>query len=162
MQASRPRPPAEEQARRSGAKEGAARTLAQTAALLGGLTLIAAGVLGFIFGGSDFNTGSSVQGKEFIVFEVNGWHNIVHLASGAFLVLMAAKAKSAVTGLLVFGVVYVVVIVWGFVDGSDIAGLLPVNTADNWLHVALAVAAIAVALAAGGLAGSARSDRRGA
>lgn len=154
-----PRQPAE-QARRSGVKEGAARTLAQTACLALGATLIAAGILGFFFGGNDFNTGSGVQGEEFIVFAVNGWHNIVHLASGAFLVLMAPKAKSAVTGLLVFGIVYVVVVVWGFIDGNDIANLLPINTADNWLHVALAVVALAVAVSAGGLARSASSDAR--
>jgi len=148
-----------QQARRTGAKEGAARTLAQTACLVGGLTLIAVGVLGFIFGGSDFGTGSNVSGQEFIVFEVNGWHNIVHLATGAFLLLMAAKAKSAITALLVFGVVYVAVVVWGFIDGNDIANIVAVNTADNWLHVALAAGALVVAIAAGGLAGSARSDR---
>ena len=149
-----------DQARRSGVKEGAARTLAQTACLAIGATLIAVGVLGFIFGGSNFNAGGTVQGKEFLIFEVNGWHNIVHLATGAFLVLMAAKAKSAVTGLLVFGVVYVVVTVWGFIDGNDIAAIVPVNTADNWLHFALAVAAIAIALSAGGLAKRANTEGR--
>ncbi|MDP8942642.1 MAG: DUF4383 domain-containing protein [Actinomycetota bacterium] len=137
-------------------REGAGRTLAQTMSLLIGATLIAVGVLGFIFGGSDFAAGSDVQGDEFIVFEVNGWHNVVHLATGGLLVLMAGTAASAVTGLMAFGLAYVAVTVWGFVDGNDVVSLIPVNTADNWLHLALAVGALAVVLFAGGLLASAR------
>lgn len=72
-----------------GAKEGAGRALAQAFCLVTGLVLIAVGVLGFFFGGGDFTSGSGVSGAPFIVFEVNGWHNIVRLASGAFLLLMA-------------------------------------------------------------------------
>jgi hypothetical protein len=145
--------------RKQGAKEGAARTLAQTFCLVTGIVLIAVGVLGFIFGSPDFTVGPGVSGEEFIVFEVNGWHNIVHLATGAFLLFMAAKPASAITGALVFGVLYVVVTIWGFVDGSDIATIVPINTADNFLHLVLALVALAVGLSAGGLAGSARSGR---
>jgi len=149
------RQPAGQTQRSGAAKEGAARTLAQTTCLLLGGVLIAVGVLGFIFGGTGFNAGTGVDGEEFIIFEVNGWHNIVHLATGAFLLLMAPKAKAAVTGLLVFGVVYAVVTVWGFIDGNDVLNLVPVNTADNVLHLALTAAALVVAISAGGLAKSA-------
>ncbi len=143
-------------ARRQGAKEGAGRTLAQGFCLVSGLVLIAVGVLGFFFGGGDFTTGPGVNGEPFIVFEVNGWHNIVHLASGAFLLLMAAKPATAITGALAFGVIYVVVTVWGFVDGNDIATIVPINAPDNFLHLALAVVAILIGVSAGGLVGSAR------
>ncbi len=143
-------------ARREDAKEGAGRTLAQGFCLVTGLVLIAVGVLGFFFGGSDFTTGPGVSGENFIVFEVNGWHNVVHIATGALLVLMAASAKTAITGALVFGVVYVAVTILGFVDGDDLVTLAPVNTADNFLHLALAVVAIVIGAAAGGLAGSRR------
>jgi len=121
-----------------------------------GLVLIAVGVLGFFFGGSGFSVGPAVSGQPFIIFEVNGWHNIVHLASGALLLLVAAKPATAITGALVFGVVYVVVTLWGFIDGNDILSIVPVNTADNFLHLALAVVALLVGLTAGGLVGSAR------
>ena len=143
-------------ARRQGAKEGAGRTLAQAFCLVTGLVLIAVGVLGFFFGGGGFTTGPGVSGEPFIVFEVNGWHNIVHLASGAFLLLMAAKPATAITGALAFGAIYVVVTVWGFVDGNDIATIAPVNAPDNFLHLVLAVVAILIGVSAGGLVGSAR------
>jgi hypothetical protein len=143
-------------ARREGAKEGAGRTLAQAFCLVTGLVLIAAGVLGFFFGGSDFTVGPGVSGENFIVFEVNGWHNVVHIATGAFLVLMAASARTAITGALLFGVVYVAVTVLGFIDGDDLITIAPVNTADNFLHLGLAVAGVIIGVAAGGLVGSAR------
>jgi len=145
--------------RRAGLKEGAGRTIAQTFCLVGGLALIGAGVLGFFFGGAEFNTGTRIQGQEFIVFEVNGWHNVVHIATGAFLVLVAPKAKSAATGAAVFGIAYVGVVVWGFIDGNAVANLIPVNTADNWLHVALALSALLAAGLSGAFGASAKRDR---
>ncbi|HYZ09055.1 MAG TPA: DUF4383 domain-containing protein [Pseudonocardiaceae bacterium] len=151
MQASEP-----DSARRAGIKEGAGRTLAQVSCLVGGAVLIAVGVLGFFFGGSDFTTGADLQGQNFIVFEVNGWHNVVHIATGAFLVLMAATAGAAVAGLLIFGVAYLAVTVLGFIDGNDVVNLIPVNPADNWLHVALTIAALLIAVVSGGLLASGR------
>lgn len=149
----------EDAARRQGAKEGAARTLAQAFCLVTGIVLIAVGVLGFFFGSAAFTTGPGVSGEEFIVFEVNGWHNVVHIATGAFLVFMAAAPATAITGALVFGVVYVVVTVWGFIDGDDVAALIPINVADNFLHLALALVAILIGVSAGGMKRSAGKDR---
>ena len=57
------------------------RTPAQLYSLLFGITLLAVGILGFI-ANSSFGSGSNVQGSDFIIFEVNGWHNLVHIASG--------------------------------------------------------------------------------
>jgi Domain of unknown function (DUF4383) len=142
--------------RREGVKEGAGRTLAQVFCLVTGLVLIAVGVLGFFFGGAEFTTGRGVSGENFIVFEVNGWHNVIHIASGALLLLLAVSARTAITGALLFGVVYLGVTVLGFIDGDDLVTIAPVNTADNFLHLALAVVAIVIGAAAGGLMGSAR------
>jgi len=154
-----PRPSEFEAGRRSGRREGAARSLAQTACLAIGLALIAAGVLGFIFGGDQFKTGDAIQGKEFLSLEVNGWHNVVHIATGALLLFAAPKAELAGTMLLVFGAAYAVVTVWGFVDGNTIANLIPVNLPDNILHAILAGASLFVALSAGALGASARRAR---
>jgi hypothetical protein len=145
-----------EAGRGAGAREGAARTLAQTACLAIGGALVAAGILGFFFGGSGFGTGNNVQGKDFIVFEVNGWHNIVHILTGALLLFASPKAKLAGTALLVFGVSYALVMIWGFIDGNDVINLIPVNTADNFLHLALTAAALLAAFAAGGLGAASR------
>lgn len=139
-------------------KEAGARTLAQVFCLVTGIVLIVVGVLGF-FVNSDFSAGPGVSGDELIVFEVNGWHNIVHIVTGAFLLFMAAAARTAVIGALAFGVLYVVVTVYGFIDGNDFLTLVPINTPDNFLHLALALLAIGVGLSAGGLAAASARDR---
>jgi len=59
-------------------------------------------------------------------------------ASGAALLAAAAVPRSARIAALLFGAVYGVVAVWGFIDGNTVFALLPVNTADNVLHAALA------------------------
>jgi hypothetical protein len=123
-----------------------ARTPAQLYCLIFGVTLLAAGLLGFAFD-STFNTGGSVDGDKLIgIFEVNGIHNLVHIASGIGLLALASKRASAKLGALTFGAVYGLVTVIGIVDGDSVLGLFPVNTADNLLHVAISGLAIAAGL----------------
>jgi hypothetical protein len=112
------------------------RTPAQWYCLLAGLALLLAGVLGFIVD-AGFDTGSNIQGDKLIVFEVNGIHNLVHIASGLVLLAAAAKRASAKTVAIAFGVVYGIVTIIGLIDGETVLGLLPVNPADNVLHIAL-------------------------
>jgi hypothetical protein len=122
------------------------RTPAQLYSLLFGLTLLAVGILGFI-ADSSFDTGSNVQGSDFIIFEVNGWHNLVHIASGVVGIALSRRVDSARLFALGFGAVYLLVTIWGFVDGNDVLGLIPVDTADNVLHLAIAALGIGAGLA---------------
>jgi len=149
-----------ERARSVGKREGAARTIAQSFCLLLGAGLIAVGVLGFIFGGSSFDTGNDVHGNNLVIFEVNGWHNVAHIATGAFLVIMSLRAATAAVGAVIFGIAYGAVAVWGLVDGNDVANLLATDDEDNWLHVGLAAAGVLVGLFAGALGLSARRQHR--
>jgi hypothetical protein len=122
------------------------RTPAQVYALVFGITLLVVGIVGF-FVDSSFDVGSGIQGDDLIVFEVNGWHNLVHIASGVLGLALMGRADTARLYALGFGAVYLVVTIWGFIDGSDVLGLIPVNSADNWLHVAIAVTGILAGLA---------------
>jgi hypothetical protein len=121
------------------------RTPAQLYSLLFGITLLAVGILGFI-ANSSFGSGSNVQGSDFIIFEVNGWHNLVHIASGLAGIVLSRRADSARLFALGFGAVYLAVTIWGFVDGNDVLGLIPVDTADNILHLAIAALGIGAGL----------------
>ena len=56
-----------------------------------------------------------------------------------------------------FGAVYGMVTVWGFVDGNDVIGLIPVDTADNFLHLAILVLGIGAGLASSDRAPDART-----
>src|SRR5919112_661463 len=122
-----------------------ARTPAQWYCLLAGLALLLAGVLGFI-SDSSFDTGDGVQGDTFLGFEVNAIHNIVHIASGLVLLAAFPKRASARAVALGFGLVYGLVAVIGLIDGSDVLGIIPINGADNVLHVALSALGILTSL----------------
>jgi hypothetical protein len=121
------------------------RTPAQVWCLLGGWTLVLVGLIGFLVNAS-FDTGHHVQGDDLIIFEVNGWHNLVHIASGLLLVAGIGSRPRARTMAMVFGLTYGVVTLIGWIDGHDVLGLFPVDTADNLLHTFLAAAAIVFAL----------------
>lgn len=122
------------------------RTPAQLYALLFGIVLLAVGILGFI-ADSSFGTGSDVEGSDFIIFEVNGWHNIVHILSGLLGLALARRRDTARAYALGFGAVYLVVTIWGFITGDQVLWLIPVDAADNVLHLLIAAAGLAAGLA---------------
>jgi hypothetical protein len=131
-------------------------TPAQWYCLLAGISLLLAGILGFIAdatfdtaGGSDpegGNVGGALQGDSFLGFEVNGWHNIVHILSGLLLLAAFRRRGPAKTVALAFGVVYGLVAIIGLIDGNDVLGIIPVNPADNILHIALSALGILTGL----------------
>jgi hypothetical protein len=122
------------------------RTPAQLYALLFGIVLLLVGILGF-FADSSFGTGSNVNGSDLIVFEVNGWHNLVHILSGVLGLALWRRPATARAYALGFGTVYLAVTIWGFVTGDQVLWLIPVDTADNFLHLAISVTGIAAGLA---------------
>ena len=124
------------------------KTPAQIYSLVFGATLLLAGIIGFFVNSNFGDLGSNVDGDNLILFEVNGWHNIVHLASGAVGLALAGSRVGARAFALGFGAVYLVVTIWGFATGDNVLfGLLPVNTADNFLHLAISLAGLAAGAA---------------
>jgi hypothetical protein len=121
-------------------------TPAQLYCLLAGAALLLAGLGGFI-ADATFDTGNGIDGDAFLGFEVNGWHNLVHIASGLLLLASYKRRASAKTVALLFGIVYGAVALIGLIDGTDVLGLIPVNPADNILHIALSLVGILSALA---------------
>jgi hypothetical protein len=121
------------------------RTPAQWYCLLAGLSLLLAGVFGFV-SDSSFDTGDGVQGDLFLGFEVNAIHNLIHVASGLVLLAASPKRNSARAVALAFGLVYGLVAIIGLIDGEDVLGLIPINSADNVLHIALAALGIITGL----------------
>ena len=126
------------------------KTPAQLYCYIFGAVLLLAGLLGFIADAS-FDTGTSgLQGDKLVVFEVNGWHNLVHIASGLFLLAVAAKRATAKMGAIAFGLVYGVVTAIGLIDGTDVVGLIPVNGPDHALHVLLSLLGLVLGTASTG------------
>ncbi len=125
------------------------RTSAQLYALLVGAVLVGAGILGFFYN-SSFDTGGQVPRDAVLgLLDVNAWHNLVHMATGALGLATFARAASARAYALGLGAVYLVVTIWGFVvgDGDVILNLIPINTEDNVLHLLIALAGLAAGAA---------------
>jgi hypothetical protein len=112
---------------------------------LAGLSLLLAGVFGFI-SDSSFDTGDGVQGDLLLGFEVNAIHNLIHVASGLGLLAASPRRASARAVAIGFGLVYGLVAIIGLIDGEDVLGLIPINSADNLLHIALAALGIITGL----------------
>ena len=121
---------------------------AQIYALTFGATLVLAGILGFFYNAS-FSTGETEHDALIGVFDVNGWHNVVHILSGLAGLALARSWSGARLYAYAFGLTYLVVTAIGFAvgDGESILGLIPVNTADNFLHLAIALLGLLAAIA---------------
>jgi hypothetical protein len=111
-----------------------------------GAVLVAAGILGFFYNAS-FGTDPVHRDAVLGILDVNGWHNVVHIATGGVGLAMAGRAPREYA--LGFGVIYLLVTILGFAygDGNAILGLIPINTEDNILHLLLAVSGLAAGAA---------------
>jgi hypothetical protein len=124
----------------------------QTITLVVGITFLAVGILGFVPGvttnvGSMELAGHESPSELLGVFHVSVLHNLVHLAFGVVGIAAAARARSARTYLIVGGIVYLALVVYGLViDMDDSANFVPLNEADNWLHLGLGVGMVALGL----------------
>ncbi|MBD0321829.1 MAG: DUF4383 domain-containing protein [Aldersonia sp.] len=127
-----------------------ARTPIQLAALAVGAVFLLVGILGFIPGiTTDYDmmkfAGHESGAKLLGIFNVSILHNVVHLLFGVAGIAMARTAQAARAYLIGGGVIYLVLWLYGLViDHHSAANFIPVNNADNWLHLALGVAMIAL------------------
>lgn len=126
------------------------RTPVQALALLVGTVFLIVGIAGFIPGitthYSDLSFAGHDSGAKLLgLFQVSWLHNFVHLAFGVG-ILMAKTPEGARTYLIGGGIAYLLVWVLGLVSALD---WLPINTADNWLHLGLGVGMIALGFVTG-------------
>jgi hypothetical protein len=128
------------------------RTNIQKAALAVGVVFLLVGILGFIPGiTSNFDqlgfAGADSEAMLLGIFQVSVLHNIVHLLFGVAGVVMAKTATGAYNYLLWGGVIYAVLFIYGLIIPHDsAANFVPLNAADNILHLVLAIGMIALAL----------------
>jgi hypothetical protein len=131
------------------------RTAVQKAALAVGAVFLLVGLLGFVPGitaqydqlaFAGHHSGALLLG----LFQVSVLHNVVHLLFGVAGVMLARSASGARSYLLVGGIIYLVLWIYGLVIDQESAGnFVPLNAADNWLHLLLGVGMIALALVLG-------------
>lgn len=125
-----------------------ARTSIQVVSGLFGAVFLLVGILGFVPGiTTDLDTimfaGHHSQAALLGIFQVSVLHNIVHLLFGIVGLLGLRSRRLAKTYLIVGGIVYAVLWIYGLVVPMESMGnFVPLNTADNWLHFVLAVAMV--------------------
>jgi hypothetical protein len=126
---------------------------ARLAATVVAAVFLVVGIAGFIPGLTTNYDGMTFAGHEstamlFGVFNVSILHNIVHLLFGVVGLVMARTVSGAVAFLIGGGVVYAVLWIYGLViDHDSAANFVPVNAADNWLHLILAIGMIGLGVA---------------
>jgi hypothetical protein len=137
-------------ATRPHATTGATRSPVRTAALAVAIVFLLVGVLGFVPGiTSDYSSmsfaGHNSEAKLLGLFQVSVLHNIVHLLFGLAGLALARTASGARNYLIAGGAVYLLLWLYGLVVGHEsAANFVPVNGADNWLHLLLGLGMIAL------------------
>jgi hypothetical protein len=126
-----------------------ARSPAEAYALVIGATLVVVGIAGFFYNAS-FGTGDGTERDAVLgILDVNGWHNVVHIVTGALGLAVSGAYDGSRAYALGFGAVYLVVALLGFIagDGDEILNFMPVNTEDNLLHLLIGIAGVGAGLA---------------
>ena len=125
-------------------------TAVQKAARLVGIVFLAVGVLGFIPGiTTNYDTlqfaSHHSEAKLLGLFQVSILHNIVHLLFGVAGLALARSIRGAKNYLVVGGIIYLVLFIYGLaVPMESAANFVPLNTADDILHVLLGLGMIAL------------------
>lgn len=153
---------------------GTAKTPIQIATLAVGAVFLLVGVLGFVPGVTthyDSMTAAGHHSNAMLLglFNVSVLHNVVHLIFGVAGLVLARSAVLARSYLVGGGAIYLVLFVYGLVvDHDSSANFVPLNTADNWLHLVLGAGMIALGVPLGsrasrtsGTASRASAEREG-
>ena len=131
------------------------RSPIQIAALLVGAAFVIVGIAGFIPGittnvGDMKFAGHESPSELLGLFQVSILHNIVHLALGIIGLVAAATWEGSRLYLVGGGAIYLALAVYGWVvDRASDANFVPMNPADNVLHVLLGAVMIVLGVVLG-------------
>ena len=131
------------------------RSPIQVAALVVGAAFILVGILGFIPGvttnvGDMTFSGHESPAELLGLFQVSILHNIVHLAIGIVGLVAASTWEGSRLYLVGGGALYLALAVYGWIiDRASDANFVPMNPADNVLHVLLGAGMIVLGVVLG-------------
>ena len=121
-------------------------------ALVAGVLLCLLGVVGFFYD-SSFETGTGLASDYLAgTLLVNGWRNVIYIATGLALVALAPRAPRPAA--LAAGALYLTLGIWGLVETErgigSILDALPLGDRDNAFHLILGGLGIGAVLFDGG------------
>jgi hypothetical protein len=122
-----------------------ARTWPQLLALIIGAVYLLVGIVGFFVTGFDDFFGHDTN-ETIVGFEVNPFHNVVHILIGAAGLALARTLAGARTYGWLLAVGYGATFLYGLFAVGQTWDFLSLNWADNWLHLVSALAGLAIAL----------------
>jgi hypothetical protein len=131
------------------------RSPLQIAALLVGVVFVIVGIAGFIPGitthvGDMKFAGHESPSELLGLFQVSILHNIVHLAIGVIGLVAAGTWEGARLYLVGGGAIYLALAIYGWiVERTSDANFVPMNNADNVLHVLLGAGMILLGVVLG-------------
>jgi hypothetical protein len=123
--------------------------MAKQVAVVFGIVMLVIGILGF---GPAVNT-AGPSGTSYTlllgIFAINPLHNVIHLATGAIALAAGLYGSGAYARIyfLVFGIVYALITLIGvtgilFDSHGSLLGIVPINGADNVLHLAITIVSL--------------------
>jgi hypothetical protein len=114
-----------------------------------GIVLLAGGILGLLFGSTDFSTSApdgDVTGGTWFGIEGNGWTWLLFGGAGLILLLSAPMHWGAKTMAMIVGLAMAAAAIIALIDGSDVFGVFAANNATMLAFGAAAVALLVVAM----------------
>ncbi len=137
----------------SATRASLAASPARLAAAAFGVVFLVVGILGFVPGITsnvdDITVLGHESGAELLgLFQVSILHNLVHALFGVVGLIASRTSRTSTAFLLGGGIVYFVLTAYGvLIDHGSAANIVPVNGADNLLHLGLGVAMVVLGLA---------------
>ncbi|MHB8656514.1 MAG: DUF4383 domain-containing protein [Solirubrobacteraceae bacterium] len=126
----------------------AGQDLSRPFALLVGVGYLAVGLIGFVVTGLPGIVTS--HGHSLLGFELNPFHNLVHIVIGLAFIVVSRVPDSAITqGVLIGGgTIYLAAALLGFLNKLPILAIHGAMAPDNFLHLFSGAAAVLVGLLA--------------
>ena len=125
--------------------------MAKQVAVIFGIVMLVVGILGFVPAVNAAGPSGTSYTLLLGIFAVNPVHNVIHLATGAVALAAGQYGSGAYARMyfLVFGIVYTLVTVIGitgllFDSHGSLLGIVPINGADNVLHLAITALALGI------------------
>ena len=122
----------------------------QQAARLVGIVFLLVGILGFIPGITtsydDMKFAGNTSDAELLgIFQTSILHNIVHLLFGIAGLVLSRTWEGARNFLIGAGIIYLGLFLYGILVKQSVdANFIPLNNADDWLHLLLGLGMLAL------------------